>query len=74
MLGLYHGRSRAKLNVAREQLGQVAVEKTQEIDWQMLMDSKGVRALCETCGKPLMQLRDLDQEGKVELLKIPSIH
>jgi hypothetical protein len=55
-------------------LGQVAVEKIKEIDWQMFMDSKGIRALCETCGKPLMQLRDLDQEGEVEQLKIPNIH
>jgi nitrite reductase/ring-hydroxylating ferredoxin subunit len=74
LLGLYHGRSRAKLNVAREQLGQVAVEKIKEIDWQIFMDSKGIRALCETCGKPLMQLRDLEQAGEVEQLKIPSLH
>jgi hypothetical protein len=40
----------------------------------MFMDSKGIRALCEQCGKPLMQLRDLEQSDEVEQLKIPSIH
>jgi hypothetical protein len=33
---------------------QVNAEKTQEIDWQIFMDSKGIRALCETYGNPLM--------------------
>ncbi|MFT6992365.1 MAG: hypothetical protein ACJASL_004365, partial [Paraglaciecola sp.] len=45
LLGLYHGRSRAKLNVAREQLGQVAVEKIKEIDWQIFMKDKELQAL-----------------------------
>ncbi len=67
MLGLYHGLCKEKLNLAREQLGQSEVKSTTTLDWQGFMESNHRIACCETCGKPLVQLRPLIIEEGVNV-------
>ncbi len=67
MLGLYHGLCKDKLNLAREQLGQSEVKSTTTLDWQGFMESNHRMACCETCGKPLVQLRPLIIEEGVNV-------
>ena len=69
MLGLYHGRCRSKLNQAREQLGQYAVELCEVLGWQEFMKSNNQVLRCAQCGKPLMLFDTLacDKEGMAQL-------
>lgn len=74
MVGLYHGLCKDKLNQARELLGQSSVKSITALDWQSFMESSQSIACCETCGKPLTQLRPLIVEEGVNahLEKIQS--
>lgn len=69
MLGLYHGACKGKLNEAREQLGQRAVESRSELSWQAFLESNNHMSRCEQCGKPLVLLKPLINMGEVSQLK-----
>ena len=51
--GLYTSQGRAKLDQARELLGQEAVEEPELMSWEEFMDEKGHRPNCKVCGLPL---------------------
>lgn len=55
--GLYVSSNRSRLNVARAQLGQIAVPSRIDLPWDTFMTSKGAQPVCEHCGSPL-QHRD----------------
>ncbi len=76
MLGLYHGRCKSKLNEAREQLGQVAVELNKALNWQEFMEKNNQVPRCEQCGKPLTVLMPLayGEEGIRQLEKSVILH
>lgn len=69
MLGLYHGGCKGKLNQAREQLGQRAVKASIELSWQAFLESNHQVSRCEQCGKPLILLKPLINEGEMSQLK-----
>uniref|UniRef100_UPI0003B3FE6E IS91 family transposase n=1 Tax=Psychromonas hadalis TaxID=211669 RepID=UPI0003B3FE6E len=64
MLGLYHGCCKDKLNQAREQLGQRAVNEDKELSWQEFLESNDQMSRCEQCGKPLTVLKPLVNNGE----------
>ncbi len=68
MLGLYHGVCKNKLNVAREQLGQKAIDETNnKLSWQEYLESNNQIPRCEQCGKPLILLKPLINEEMNQL-------
>jgi hypothetical protein len=74
MVGLYHGKCRDKLNQAREGLGQSAVKAVVEFNWQEFIGKQGKAACCGECGKPLNQLRAIENEVYLAALKFTTVH
>jgi hypothetical protein len=74
MVGLYHGKCRAKLNKARKALGQTDVAKVEEFDWQAFMGKQGKAPCCVECGKPLNQLRAIESEVNLGSLNFSIMH
>jgi hypothetical protein len=74
MVGLYHGKCRAKLNKARQGLGQTDVAKRDELNWQAFMGKQGKVACCAECGKPLNQLRRVDDKVDLASLNFSIMH
>lgn len=57
--GLYNSAARAKLNKAREALGQAAVSVRVKLQWQIFLADKGREVCCEICGAPVTRLMDI---------------
>lgn len=74
MVGLYHGKCRGKLNQAREALGQEEVEVIEVFNWESFLNKQGDLACCEQCGKPLNQLRPIDNEVNIAAKNFPVMH
>jgi len=60
--GLYNAAARAKLNKAREALGQSAVSERYVLDWQQYLQDKGDLPLCDQCGASIIRMEELDRD------------
>ena len=56
-VGLYHNRSRERLNKARSCLGQAAVGEVKAVSWREFMGAKGDAPCCEACGEQVTVLK-----------------
>lgn len=74
MLGLYHGRCRKRLNEARQLLCQKAVQEITKIDWQQYFEKSEKQGCCKECGKPLVNLKALEDEVSIDQLKMTYLH
>jgi hypothetical protein len=55
-------------------LGQSAVKAVVEFNWQEFIGKQGKAACCVECGKPLNQLRAIENEVYLAALKVTTVH
>jgi hypothetical protein len=73
LLGLYHGRCRAKLDEAKQHLGQL-VSEPPLMNWQVFLEDQGKLGVCEQCGKYLSQLRKVENTEEFVQLSLSVSH